>query len=464
MPDRALIVDDDANTRRSIASIARKEGWETTEAATAVEALEELRRAAFDLVLCDLVLPGIDGIELLRRLRSTGDPVAFVVITGHASLDSALEALRLGAADYLSKPVRLNILRSVLEKIRRRRSGSEGEAESGPRLDGESAAIGEVRRLIDLAAPGRSTVLLTGETGTGKEIAAELLHRKSPRAGGPLVKVNCAGLPDNLIESELFGHERGAFTGAERARAGRFELANGGTIFLDEVADMSWSSQSRLLRVLQMGEFEPVGSSITRKTDVRVIAATNQDLRKLAAEKRFREDLYYRLHVIEIHIPPLRDRREDMPILVQSFLERLAALGAGPVPAISAHVWRLLQAYAWPGNVRELEHVLEHAYVLSGGRTIEPDHLPAEIRPERPRSVQIQIGTSLERAEREIIRQTLKAVGDDKREAARILGLSRSALYRRLDDLKRGEAALDETEGRAGEADAASLEDPPSQS
>ena len=439
MPERVLVVDDDANTRQSIASIARKEGWETAEAASAIDALESLRRQMFDLVLCDLVLPGIDGIELLRRLRTTGDSVAFVVITGHASMDSAVEALRLGAADYLSKPVRLNVLRAVLDKVRRKRSGIGGDEGDHPRLDGESEAIQEVRRLIDLAAPSRSTVLLTGETGTGKEIAAELIHRKSSRASGPLVKVNCAGLPDNLIESELFGHEKGAFTGAERARAGRFEVANGGTIFLDEVADMSWSSQSRLLRVLQVGEFESVGSSVTRKTDVRVIAATNQDLRKLSTEKRFREDLYYRLHVIEIHIPPLRDRRKDIPILAQGFLARLAVNGTGPVPAISEHVWRVLQTYAWPGNVRELEHVLEHAYVLSGGRTIELDHLTAEIRPERPRSVQIQIGTSLERAEREIIRQTLKAVDDDKREAARLLGLSRSALYRRLDDLKKGE-------------------------
>lgn len=438
MSERILIVDDDADTRSSLAAIARREGWTVREAPAAAEALSILRTDGADLVLCDLMMPGINGIEMLRRLRATGDAVPFIMVTGHASVESAVEALRLGAFDYLSKPVRLAVLRAAFAKVRKSRAAPEPEVGDGPRLEGESPAIQQVRELIALAAPSRSTVLVTGETGTGKEIVAELIHRNSPRAKGPIVRVNCAALPENLIESELFGHEKGAFTGADRPRAGRFEVASGGTIFLDEVSEMSFTTQARLLRVLQVGEFERVGSSQTRKTDVRVIAATNRELRHLAQHKQFREDLYYRLHVIEIQIPPLRDRRDDIPILADSFLSRLAREAGRPIPPISDRVWRAFEAYSWPGNVRELEHVLEHAFVLSRAGEIGIEHLPAEIRPERPRTIQISVGTPLETAEREIIRQTLKAVDDDKREAARILGLSRSALYRRLGDLHEG--------------------------
>ncbi|MFB3906984.1 MAG: sigma-54-dependent transcriptional regulator [Candidatus Eisenbacteria bacterium] len=452
MAERILIVDDDADTRSSLAGIAQREGWEVREAGGGQQALEMLRRQPADLVLCDLVMPGLDGLDLLRRLRASGEAVPFVMVTGHASVESAVEALRLGAFDYLSKPVRLGLLRAVLAKVRKQAAAGEAAGQAGPpsdrpRLEGESEAIAEVRKLIDLAAPSRSTVLITGETGTGKEIVAELIHGNSPRAAGPLVRVNCAALPENLIESELFGHEKGAFTGADRTRAGRFEVANGGTIFLDEVSEMSWSAQARLLRVLQLGEFERVGSSQTRKTDARVIAATNQDLRELAAQKRFREDLYYRLHVIEIHLPPLRDRRDDLAPLARAFLSRLAAEAGRTVPPVTERVWRAFAAYSWPGNVRELEHVIEHAFVLSRGGPIGVEHLPAEIRPERPRTIQIPVGTSLEIAEREIIRQTLKAVDDDKREAAKLLGLSRSALYRRLGNLSEEESA-----GEGGEA------------
>jgi DNA-binding NtrC family response regulator len=437
MSERILIVDDDADTRLSLAAIARREGWTVREAPAAAEALSILRTDGADLVLCDLMMPGINGIEMLRRLRATGDAVPFIMVTGHASVESAVEALRLGAFDYLSKPVRLAVLRAAFAKVRKSRVAVP-EVGDGPRLEGESPGIQQVRELIGLAAPSRSTVLVTGETGTGKEIVAELIHRNSPRAKGPIVRVNCAALPENLIESELFGHEKGAFTGADRPRAGRFEVANGGTIFLDEVSEMSFTTQARLLRVLQVGEFERVGSSHTQKTDVRVIAATNRDLRDLAQHKQFREDLYYRLHVIEIQIPPLRDRRDDIPILTRSFLTRLAREAERPIPPLSDRVWRAFEAYSWPGNVRELEHVLEHAFVLSRAGEIGIEHLPAEIRPERPRTIQIPVGTPLETAEREIIRQTLKAVDDDKREAARILGLSRSALYRRLGDLHEG--------------------------
>ncbi len=438
MPDRLLLVDDDADTRSSLAAIAHREGWEVAEAASAIEALDAVKMRSFDLILCDLVMPDIDGIEFLRRLRATGNHVPFVMVTGHASVESAVEALRLGATDYLSKPVRLGVLRALFSKTRKARDRERDETEDGPRLEGISDAIQGVREMIDLAAPSKSTVLITGETGTGKEIVASLIHAKSPRAAGPFVRVNCAALPENLIESELFGHEKGAFTGADRARAGRFEVANGGTIFLDEVSEMSYAAQARLLRVLQIGEFERVGSSKTQKTDARVIAATNQKLKLLADEKRFREDLYYRLHVIEIHIPPLRERREDIALLTRAILSRIAHEAGRPVPPLAERVRRAFDAYAWPGNVRELDHVLEHAFILSRGGEIRLEDLPPELRPERPRSIQIQVGTSLESAEQLIIRQTLKAVDDDKREAARILGLSRSALYRRLGDQKNG--------------------------
>ena len=444
MPDRVLIVDDDADTRASISLIARKDDWEVELAQGAQEAMEILRLRGADLILCDLVMPGIDGIEFLRRLRASGRMTPFVMVTGHASVESAVEALRLGAFDYVSKPVRLGILRAVLKKVRRSLLPPEPDAGDKLRLEGESEAIQGVLEMIELAAPSRSTVLITGETGTGKEIVAELIHRRSPRAQGPLVRLNCAGLPENLVESELFGHERGAFSGADRSRAGRFEVADGGTLFLDEVSEMSWAAQARLLRVLQVGEFERVGSSQTRKTDVRLIAATNQNLRELVDAKKFREDLYYRLHVIEIRIAPLREHRGDIPILVRSILTRLAVEAARAYPDVSERVMRVFAAYSWPGNVRELEHVLEHGFILSKGGPLLPEHLPAEIRPERPRTIRISVGTSLENAEREIIRQTLRAVDDDKREAARLLGLSRSALYRRLEDFREGAVEGDE--------------------
>ncbi len=379
MAERILIVDDDADTRASLGAIARREGWEVEEAGRAEEALLRLEHPGIDLVLCDLVMPGIDGIELLRRLRASGRQVPFVMVTGHASVESAVEAVRIGAFDYLSKPVRLGVLRAVLAKVRRLQSGRELDAEAdGPRLEGASEAMRRVKELIDLAAPSRSTVLITGETGTGKEIVAELIHRGSPRAKGRLVRVNCAALPENLIESELFGHEKGAFTGADRAREGRFEAANGGTLFLDEVSEMSLSAQARLLRVLQVGEFERVGSSQTLKTDVRLITATNQDLKRLTAEKRFREDLYYRVHVIEIAIPPLREtagRRGDPDRVVS---RSVGAGGRAPDPrafrARMALAECLLLARKRPGArtrpgacLRPLERRHDRAGALAAG-------------------------------------------------------------------------------------------------
>ncbi|MBM3287658.1 MAG: sigma-54-dependent Fis family transcriptional regulator [Candidatus Eisenbacteria bacterium] len=457
MAERILIVDDDADTRQSLVAIATRDGWTVEEAADGESALRLIKRQAYDLVLSDLVMPRIDGLELLRRLRAAGIRVPFVMITGHATVETAVEAMRIGAFDYLSKPVRLGVLRSVLAKVRRVRRAEDSETSTeGPRLEGVSEGIRRIKELIELAAPSRSTVLITGETGTGKEIIAEMIHRQSPRASKRLVKVNCAGLPENLIESELFGHEKGAFTGADRAREGRFEAADHGTLFLDEISEMSWSAQARLLRVIEAGEFERVGSSETRKVSARVIAATNQDLKRLSQEKRFREDLYYRVRVIEIRILPLRERREDLPILTEAFLQRLSREHGRPVPPVSDRVARAFAAYSWPGNVRELEHVLEHAFILCRGGEIGPEHLPAELRPERPRAVQIPVGTPLERAEREIIQATLEAVDDDKREAARLLGLSRSALYRRLGELASGkpQGPIREEPG-SGEGDSA---------
>jgi DNA-binding NtrC family response regulator len=449
MADRILIVDDDAKTRESLATIALREGWDVIEAVSAEEARDLLGQQGVDLVLCDLVLPGIHGIELLRRFRADGHLAPFVLVTGHASVESAVEAMRLGAFDYLSKPVRLGVLRALFSKVRRAR-GTEESDDPGRRLEGDSEAIRRVREMITLAAPSRSTVLVIGETGTGKELVAEEIHRQSPRASGPLIRVNCAALPETLIESELFGHEKGAFTGADRSRAGRFEVAHGGTLFLDEVSELSWAAQARLLRVLQVGEFERVGSSQTHKVDVRLIAATNSDLRELVTRKSFREDLYYRLHVIQVNLPPLRERREDIPELARSILARLAVEAGRSPSTLSDRVWTVIDAYSWPGNVRELEHVLEHAMVLSRGGEIQIEHLPAEIRPERPRTIQIPVGTPLETAEREIIRRTLEWVNDDKREAARLLGLSRSALYRRLDEIREDLPGRDPGERESG--------------
>jgi len=369
--------------------------------------------------------------------------------------------MRLGAADYITKPVRLKELRVVVDRaleqkklVEEREEWRRQVARYSGRLLGKSPAMQRILHIIEQVAPTRSTVLITGETGTGKDQVAQEIHEQSRRHNKPLIKVDCASLPESLLESELFGHIRGSFTGAIKDRKGRFELADGGSIFLNEIGEMSASAQQRLLRVLQDSELERVGSSATIHLDVRVIAATNKDLQQRISEHKFREDLYYRLRVVQIPICPLRERREDIPILAQAFLKRYSDETGKTLEQFSNDVMDLFFSYSWPGNVRELQHAVEHACIFAAGPSVTLRDLPEEIRLDRTpasfisdvrpinndNNIIIPIGTTLDDAELEIIRRTLISVNGNKEEAARVLGLSRSSLYRRIPRLNQSDS------------------------
>jgi two-component system response regulator HydG len=383
-----LLVEDHEATRVTLAGVVEREGCKVTSVASAGAAREKLREEEFDLVVTDMRLPDGDGMDLLTEAKrlSAGTPV--ILITGHGSEETAVQAMKQGAFNYLAKPIDLHRLRAELESALRWRGAQIQTAElqqevltrrrGDSDLIGVSPAILRVKEKIRQIGPTHATVLLIGESGVGKEVVAGALQAASDRAGKPFVKVNVAALPRDLLESELFGHERGAFTSAVRARKGRFELADGGTMFLDEIAECPPEVQVKLLRVLQEQEFERVGGSETIRTDVRMICATNKDLKKEMAEKRFREDLFFRINVIQIQIPPLRERREDIDVLVPHFL-RQHALSTGHVKQVGPGATQLLQRYAWPGNVRELKNAIEHACLLTPGDTIAPDALPEDV-------------------------------------------------------------------------------------
>ncbi len=454
-----LIIDDDADSREVVREALEGKRFEFLEAKSGEEAIELFASHDIDVVTCDIMLPGTDGIEVLRHIKEVKSDTQVVMLTGLNAVDTAVEAMRLGALDYLTKPIRLKELRVVIDRAIQHKELSEERDEwrrqvarySG-RLLGKSPAMKRIFHIIEQAAPTRSTVLLTGETGTGKDQVAQEIHEQSRRSNKPLIKVDCASLPETLLESELFGHVRGAFTGAFKDRKGRFELADGGTIFLNEIGEMSASAQQRLLRILQDAELERVGSNTTIHVDVRVIAATNKDLQQLINDNQFREDLYYRLRVVQIHLAPLRERREDIPILAQMFLERYSQETGKELQQFDQEVVKLFLSYPWPGNVRELQHAVEHAAIFAQGPWVTLSDLPDDIvkpqispvSPGQPaeeilekdsNSIVISVGTTLEEAELEIIRKTLEMVGGNKEEAARVLGLSRSSLYRRLPKL-----------------------------
>ncbi|MBD3267305.1 response regulator [bacterium] len=451
-----LIVDDDRASREVVREALEMEGYDFLEAGTGEEALELFQNREIDVVTCDIMLPGMDGIELLTKLKEINKDVEVVMITGLNAVDTAVEAMRLGASDYLTKPMRVKELRVVIERAVQRRHMAEERDEwrrqmerfSG-RLLGKTLAMNKILHMIEQVAPTNSTVLITGETGTGKDQVAREIHAQSRRNNRPLVKVDCASLPESLLESELFGHVKGSFTGAIKDRKGRFELADEGTIFLDEIGEMSSSAQQRLLRILQDSELERVGSSNTIRVDVRVIAATNKDLLERIQNNKFREDLYYRLRVVQIQIPPLRARKEDIPVLAQSFLKRYSDETGKELKEFSPEVMEVFFSYPWPGNVRELQHAVEHAAIFAKGSQVQKKDLPDEIFADKPRQepqagakpkaeknqIAITVGTTLEDAELEIIRRTLDSVNGNKEEAARVLGLSRSSLYRRLPKL-----------------------------
>jgi DNA-binding NtrC family response regulator len=450
-----LIVDDDAPTREAIEAGLKRLGHELMTAGTGDEALEKVRQFPVDLAIIDLKLPDITGTELFGALRLLRPEAMAVMISGHATVEEAVSALKRGIYDFITKDFRMHELRKVVNKaletqqilVENQRLRNE-LAEQGPpgRLIGKSPALLKVIQLVHQIAPMKSTVLLSGESGVGKELVAEAIHLLSPRIGNPLVKLNCGALPEGLIESELFGHEKGSFTGAIQQRKGRFELADTGTIFLDEISEMPPSTQVKLLRVLQEGEFERVGGTQTLRADVRVIAASNVDLEEAVAKGRFRKDLFYRLHVIHLDIPPMRERREDIPMLALHFLDKFCRENKRPLNGFSPAAMTALKNYDWPGNVRELQNVVERAVALSQSHMVELTDLPDEIRQHSPAHdfITIPVGASMEEIERTAIIQTLRKTGGDKELTAKLLGIGLATLYRRLKDMETKEPGPEE--------------------
>jgi DNA-binding NtrC family response regulator len=445
MDRRILIVDDEPEGRLLLEAGLRDVGCEPRAVGSPEQALSLLAAEDFDVVVTDLQMPTMSGLELCERIVGSRPDVPVVVVTAHGSLDAAVGAIRAGAYDFLTKPVKMVPFQLTIERALRHRELSAEvkrlresvRPASFPGILGASAAIVAVLDLVGRVAGSESTVLVTGESGTGKEVIARALHQKSRRASGPFVAVNCAAVPDALLESELFGHAKGAFTDAKTARTGLFLQAGGGTLFLDEIGDMPLAMQAKLLRALQERTVRPVGGDREVPFDVRIIAATNHDLETAVEEKRFREDLFYRIHVVRIELPPLRARGNDVLILAQDALERLARAGAKSVRGISAEAAAKLLAYAWPGNVRELCNAVECAVAVTRFEEITVDDLPEKVRDYRSSHVIVagddpdQLPT-MDEVERRYIQRVLDAVQGNKAVAARVLGFDRRTLYRKL--------------------------------
>ena len=440
---RVLVVDDDQAIREALSRTLEKFGYEVVLAEDGQAGLDRLREGEIHILLADLQMPKLSGQELLKAAKTIAPDVEVIVITGHGTVEDAVEAMKDGAYDFITKPFK----RVQLERTIRRAAEKQALALQNRRLQarldelqgagsivGTSPVMLRTLELVRQVAPSTATVLIQGESGTGKELIADAIHHGSPRREQAFVKVNCAALPEHLLESELFGHERGAFTGAVARKEGRFELADGGTLFMDEIGDISVAMQAKLLRVLQSGEFERVGGTRTLKVDVRLVAATNTDLAGLVREKRFREDLYYRLNVITIQLPTLRERREDIPLLAHHFLRQYAAKNAKPLGGFTEEAMDLLQTYNWPGNVRELENAIERAVVLTRSDLITPVDLPETLvrSDQAARHLVISVGTPLEEVEDRLIDETLRYTKGDKTLAAKLLGIATRTIYRRI--------------------------------
>jgi two-component system response regulator HydG len=444
---RILVVDDEPEIRDTIRVILRKEGYEADVADSARAALAMLDAKRYALVITDFRMPDLDGIELLRLVKTRQHEIEVIILTGYGTIDVAVQAIREGAYDFVQKPVRRVAILKTVEKALERRALLVENRELKQELSSirgkkeTIAASPAMRHTIEIAeqvAASAATVLVTGESGTGKEVVANIIHHASPRRGRPLVKVSCAAIPETLLEAELFGHERGAFTGAHQQRKGRFELAHQGTLFLDEVGEMTPSTQVKLLRILQEGEFERLGGTKTIAVDVRVIAATNVNLEEAVAAKQFRKDLYYRLNVITIALPPLRERPEDIPLLADYALRRWCAKNGRRIESIAPEALERLMAYSWPGNVRELENVIERAVILSRDNVIGIDDLPAVFGSVQPSSgeIRVPIGTTMEQVEQLMIDETLRHTEGNKERAAKLLGVATRTIYRKVDKRK----------------------------
>ena len=453
MQPTVLVVDDDAANLASLVKIFDRLGLRALPATDGKEALSVLRKTPVDVILTDLMMPQMSGVDLLKNVQALAPDTEVIMMTAYGTIERAVEAMREGAYDFVTKPFRraqieqvvrravekrtllaeIGALKKELADVRRAAPGAEG-------IIGTSPALRSVLEMTRQAAPSSATVLLMGESGTGKELFARALHQHSSRATGPFIAVNCGALPDSIIEAELFGARKGAFTGAAQTRDGRFSRANGGTLFLDEIGDLAPHVQVKLLRVLQSGEYERLGGDQTLYADCRIVAATNRDLAQAVANGDFREDLYYRLNVIPITLPPLRARPDDVPLLADHFVRRYAEKNQKPIDGIASKAMARLIDYSWPGNVRELENTIERAVVLARGRILDEADLPETILGEalksdegRAQVLTVQLGTPLEEIERRVIRETLRFTNGDKKRAAQLLGIATRTIYRKVD-------------------------------
>lgn len=439
-----LVIDDEKNIRTGLAEALALDGYEVLLAADGTEGLDIALHSEIDLVITDLRMPGITGEEVLRRVTSETPGIPVIVLTGHGTVENAVEAMRAGAYDFLTKPLNLDRLSLLVKRALQNRElvlqhrELEREIEnrrSFEHIIGKSPAINKVFDVVKRVAPTKASVLITGESGVGKELIANALHNLSPRKDKPFIKVHCAALAETILESELFGHEKGSFTGAVARKRGRFELAHSGTIFLDEIGEIDQSVQIKILRVLQEKTFERVGGEETLEVDVRVITATNRDLEKEIKTGSFREDLFYRLNVVRIHVPPLRERKDDLPLMITAFIREFAEENGKKIEGVDPKARSVLYAYDWPGNVRQLRNCIESAVVMTSGTVITLDDLPPSIRPrEEVPSLRIPVGVTIAEAEKQVIIQTLSAQNGNKTRAAEVLGIGRKTLHRKLDE------------------------------
>lgn len=456
---RILFADDEAHLRDLMQMELPRLGHEVTVCPDGASALKALEKGSYDAALLDLRMPGMTGIEVLGKIRQLNPDTQVIILTGHATVDTAVQALRLGAFDYLTKPCKWAELEVILSRVSERRDLTNKaaaletrlkSAEGSPTLIGDTPSMLSVRRLIDTIAPTDASVMILGETGTGKELIARSLHDKSKRATHSFIPVNCGALPENLVESELFGHRKGSFTGADTHRKGLFEVANGGTLFLDEVGELDKSVQVKLLRFLESGEIRRVGENDPFRVDVRVLCATNRDLREMIEAEQFREDLFFRVNTFEIHLPPLRERKGDIPALAKHMLMRFGSRRADLDTALTPEAIAALQAHDWPGNIRELANAIERATILSGGGPIYPEHLPTQVPSRRSASVmvsspsavagphfQIPEGSpTLRDIEMKYIQVILEKHNGNKPAASKELGISLKTLYNKINQLQ----------------------------
>lgn len=460
-----LVIDDEKNIRTGLQAALELDGYEVLLAADGKEGLEIALHSDIDLVITDLRMPGVSGEEVLRRVCSETPGIPVIVLTGHGTVESAVDAMRAGAYDFLTKPLNLDRLSLLVRRALQSRELSlqnrELEREiagkkSFEHIIGKSQAMLRVFDVVKRVAATKASVLITGESGVGKELIANALHNLSPRKDKPFIKVHCAALAETLLESELFGHEKGSFTGAVSRKRGRFELAHQGTIFLDEIGEIDQTVQIKILRVLQDKKFERVGGEETLEVDVRVVTATNRDLEREIAEGRFREDLFYRLNVVRIHVPPLRERKDDLPLMIAAFLREFAEENGKKIEGFDSKARSALYAYEWPGNVRQLRNCIESAVVMTSGPLITLDDLPPSIRSgEEVPSIRIPVGGTMADAEREIILQTLSAQNGNKSRTAEVLGIGRKTLHRKLDEygMESDRIAGEGSSGEDGETD-----------